>query len=145
MATHSSILAWEIPWTEEPGGLQSMGLQNLTWLSDQAHTFHCFPLFLCIFHLGRPYFSLLFSVTLHSDEYIFPFLSCLSFLFFSQLLVKPPGATTLPSCISFFLGMVLVTASDIMLWASIHSSLGIITLSYSYFYGFPLLVLCRDT
>ena len=29
MATHSSILAWRIPWTEEPGGLQSMGLQNL--------------------------------------------------------------------------------------------------------------------
>ena len=28
-ATHSSILAWEIPWTEEPGGLQSMGLQEL--------------------------------------------------------------------------------------------------------------------
>ena len=28
MATHSSILAWEIPWTEEPGGLQSMGSQK---------------------------------------------------------------------------------------------------------------------
>ena len=28
MATHSSILAWEIPWTEEPGGLQCMGLQR---------------------------------------------------------------------------------------------------------------------
>ena len=28
MATHSSILAWEIPWTEEPCGLQSMGLQK---------------------------------------------------------------------------------------------------------------------
>jgi len=27
MATHSSILAWEVPWTEEPGGLQSMGFQ----------------------------------------------------------------------------------------------------------------------
>ena len=27
-ATHSSILAWEIPWTEEHGGLQSMGLQS---------------------------------------------------------------------------------------------------------------------
>ena len=26
MATHSSILAWRIPWTEDPGGLQSMGL-----------------------------------------------------------------------------------------------------------------------
>ena len=29
IATHSSILAWRIPWTEEPGGLQSMGLQEL--------------------------------------------------------------------------------------------------------------------
>ena len=29
MATHSSILAWEIPWTEEPGRLQSMGLQRI--------------------------------------------------------------------------------------------------------------------
>ena len=30
MATHSSILAWRIPWTEEPGGLQSMGeISNL--------------------------------------------------------------------------------------------------------------------
>ena len=28
MATHSSILAWEIPWTEEPGGLQPLGLQD---------------------------------------------------------------------------------------------------------------------
>ena len=28
MATHASILAWEIPWTEEPGGLHSMGSQN---------------------------------------------------------------------------------------------------------------------
>ena len=29
MATHSSILAWRIPWTEEPEGLQSMGLQRV--------------------------------------------------------------------------------------------------------------------
>ena len=29
MATHSSILAWEIPWTEEPGGLQFKGLQRV--------------------------------------------------------------------------------------------------------------------
>ena len=29
IATHSSILAWRIPWTEEPGGLQSMGLQRV--------------------------------------------------------------------------------------------------------------------
>ena len=29
MAAHSSILAWKIPWTEEPGGLQSMGLKRV--------------------------------------------------------------------------------------------------------------------
>ena len=34
MATHSSSLAWRIPWTEEPGGLQSMGSQSRTGLSD---------------------------------------------------------------------------------------------------------------
>ena len=35
MATHSNTLAWEIPWTEEPGGLQSMGSQ--TRLSTLTH------------------------------------------------------------------------------------------------------------
>ena len=34
MATHSRILAWGVPWTEEPGGLQSMGSQSLTRLND---------------------------------------------------------------------------------------------------------------
>ena len=34
VATHSSILAWEIPWTEEPGSLQSCGCKNQTRLSD---------------------------------------------------------------------------------------------------------------
>ena len=38
MATHSSILAWEIPWMEEPGGLQSMGWQSWTQLSDFTFT-----------------------------------------------------------------------------------------------------------
>ena len=37
MATHSSILAWEIPWTEDPGGLQSMELQESD-MTDWAHT-----------------------------------------------------------------------------------------------------------
>ena len=38
MATHSCILAWGIPWTEEPGRLQSVGLQavGLDW-RDQSH------------------------------------------------------------------------------------------------------------
>ena len=37
MATHYSILAWKIPWMEEPGGLQSMGLQSRTLLSSFTH------------------------------------------------------------------------------------------------------------
>ena len=36
MATHSNILAWRIPWTEEPGGLQSIGSQRDTQLSRHA-------------------------------------------------------------------------------------------------------------
>ena len=39
MATHSSILAWRIPWTEEPGGLQSTLSQSWTRLSDFTFTF----------------------------------------------------------------------------------------------------------
>ena len=38
MATHSSILAWRIPWTKEPGRLQSMGSQEWTRLSDYTTT-----------------------------------------------------------------------------------------------------------
>ena len=36
MATHSSILAWRIPWTEDPGGLQSMSLQTVghNWVTE---------------------------------------------------------------------------------------------------------------
>ena len=34
MANHSSILAWKIPWTEEPGGLQSIGCKESEQLSD---------------------------------------------------------------------------------------------------------------
>ena len=53
IATHSSILAWRIPWTEEPGGLQSMGLQRVRqdWVTNtfvstvdafkNVHDFNC--------------------------------------------------------------------------------------------------------
>ena len=37
MATHSSILALEIPWTEEPGGVQARGSQSQTRLSMHSH------------------------------------------------------------------------------------------------------------
>ena len=64
--------------------------------------FYCFPLNLCIVPLRRSsYFSLLFSGTRHSLGFIFPFLSCFSRLFFSQLFVRPPQTTILLFCISF--------------------------------------------
>ena len=37
MASHSSVLAWRIPWTEEPGGLQYMGSQRLDMTERLAH------------------------------------------------------------------------------------------------------------
>ena len=40
MATHSSTLAWKITWTEEPGGLQSVGSLSQTQLSAFTFTFH---------------------------------------------------------------------------------------------------------
>ena len=46
MATHSSILAWRIPWTEEPGGLQSMKSQkSRTQLIDLNNNSQCFDFF----------------------------------------------------------------------------------------------------
>ena len=67
---------------------------------------HCYSLELCIV------------------RYTFLFLTCFSLLFFSQLFVRPPQITTLPSCISFIFRMVLVSASCTVLQISVHSSSG---------------------
>ena len=40
MATHSSVLAWRTSWTEEPGGLQSMGSPSQTGLNTHTHMIH---------------------------------------------------------------------------------------------------------
>ena len=47
MAAHSNILAWRIPWTEEPGGLQSMGLQKVEHdlVTKQQITTYCYQVF----------------------------------------------------------------------------------------------------
>ena len=42
MATHTSIIAWEIPWTEEPGGLQSMGSQTDTTQPLNNNNYPCY-------------------------------------------------------------------------------------------------------
>ena len=55
MAIHSGILGWEIPWREEPGGLQSMGSQRVghNWVTERASTHLIFTVFCCLFHLRR--------------------------------------------------------------------------------------------
>ena len=82
----------------------SLGISNfLDKIS--SFPFYCFPLVLCIDCWGRlSYLSLPFFGTLHSNRYIFPFLLCFLLLFFSQLFVRLPQITILPSCISFSWG-----------------------------------------
>ena len=74
--------------------------KSWTWLK-QVSMHAC--IFLIVLLRRLSYFSLLFR-PLHSFGYIFPFLLCLSLLFFSQQFLKPPQKTISPSCISFSLG-----------------------------------------
>ena len=79
----------------------SLGISNFLEEISSLFPFYCFPLILYIVHLKRlSYLSLLFSGTLHSDEYIFPFLCCLSLLF-SQLFLRPSKTTILLFCTCF--------------------------------------------
>ena len=102
----------------------SRGISN--FFEEISSLFHSivFLYFFCIVHFRRrSYLSLLlFFETLYSVGYIFPFSFAFHFSF--QLFIRPSQTTTLPSCISFFLGMVLVTISCTMLRTSVHSFSG---------------------
>ena len=84
--------------------------------------FCCSPLFLCIVHFRRPYLSVLFSGTLHSVGYIFPFLPCL--LLHSSAICKASSDNHFAFLHFFFLRMVLITPSCITARTSVHSSSG---------------------
>ena len=88
------IFAWSIP------------LVSLIFLKSlSSFPFYRFSVFLCTDRWGRlSCLSLLFFGTLHSNEYIFPFILFFSLLFFSQLFVRSPQAAILPFCISFSWG-----------------------------------------
>ena len=88
------IFAWNAP------------LVSLIFLKKSlSFSFYCFPLFLCIDCWGRlSYLSLLYSGTLLSNRYSFPFLFCFSLLFFPQLFVRAHQTTILPFYISFSWG-----------------------------------------
>ena len=81
MATHSSILAWRIPWTEEPGGLQSMGSQRVrcNWATNMppTHTYIrvCVCVCVCICVWGvciKAAWSVCFRLSPMWDIYKFP-------------------------------------------------------------------------
>ena len=63
MATHSSVLAWKIPWTEECGGLQSMGSKIIR--RDRA----CMHIDSIIDHLGYSVFFFFFLVMLEKSKF----------------------------------------------------------------------------
>ena len=93
MATHSSILGWRIPWTEEPGGPQSIGSQELD-TTEQLNHHHLFFSFLSSFHPhlspNQSYVSTLHNVfaILPPNEFIFLVLFCLLFFPPSHMLLK---------------------------------------------------------
>ena len=116
MATHSSILAWEIPWTEEPGGLQSMRSQRVRhdW-GDWECTYtlwndHCSKF--------RPYTLLMFI--LHPQE-----------LFIMQLEVCTPSSPwpTLPTL--QFPSLLAITYL-FSLWVYFHFGLSVLFLDPTY-------------
>ena len=76
MATHSSILAWEIPWPEEPGGLQSTGSHRVRrdWAATQQQQLECSAvLVLGVWQSGPPvthtYTPSLFRFFSHVGQY----------------------------------------------------------------------------
>ena len=98
MATRSSILAWKIPWTEEPGGLQSMGLQRLghDWAHTRALTYawihrmylsspHSLDSILPVDYLGK-YNWVWSSLAIHIMKHLFPLVER-----HSLMLQKPKG------------------------------------------------------
>ena len=73
MAPHSSTLAWNIPWTEEPGGLQSMGLQRVghtEQLSLSVFSFLSIPpfIYLLISSTNTPLYLSCVGYQTYSDE-----------------------------------------------------------------------------
>ena len=109
MATHSSILAWRIPWTEGPGGLQSMGSQRVgqDWTTKRAlvHT-HAHTCTHTHKHILLSFSPLLFTSLLSSTVCKASWDNHFAFLLF------------------FFFEMVLFAASCVMVQTSAHSSLG---------------------
>ena len=96
MATHPSILAWKISWTQEPGGLQSMGLQRVghDWATNThifIHTYMIYIFFKCFFIIF--YYKIL-NVTLYAIQW-----DLVVYLAYIQLFASAnPKLLIYPSC-----------------------------------------------
>ena len=105
MATHSSILAWEIPWIEEPGRLRTMGLQKVghNWMAEHALTHK------------KAYTCCAWNCYIFQDKYfIVPLLSCLNIprLFSRLSYYKNSGSfTSLVTLLSVFLFVTCLNVS----------------------------------
>ena len=88
------IFAWNVPWVSHIFLKRSLVFPILVF-SSISYIYHCRRL---------SYLSLLYFGTLHSNEYIFPFLLCFLLLFFSQLFVRPPQTAILFFCVAFSWG-----------------------------------------
>ena len=75
MATHSSILAWKIPWTEEPGVLQSIGMQRVRHNLETEHTHthtrkKCWPLEIFFSSMCSVWFFIFFLYAVHFGQFL---------------------------------------------------------------------------
>ena len=113
-----SVLYWAHLWMK-----YSLGISDfLEEISSLSHSIVFLYFFALITEEGF-LISLLFFGTLHSDEYIFPFVLCLLLLFYSQLFVRHPQTAILPFCISYswILILVLIPASCTISWTSFQA------------------------
>ena len=101
MATHSNILAWRIPWTKEPGGLQSTGWQRVRHNWNDLASRHCHSTY-------TVYFVFWFLPIRNSDGYWLETTS--SFLLMSFMLSSISQSTVADSCL--LLPLLLVSVSS---------------------------------
>ena len=120
MATHSSILAWKIPWTEEPGGLQSMGSHRVChdWVIEhQAYIHSVISQILC-----------------------FRFLFCLSCLYQSLWFFSPDKSWLSPECSSEHLdGWFHPSLLESVLGECVKNHLGNVFVFFVFFKAFCIL------
>ena len=159
MATHSSILAWKIPWMEEPGRLQSMGLQSQTWLSDFIFFFFllfniAIMLFQCFWKQHKIFSQqkcLLFSsihyiyycrqeslrrngVAIMVNSLYTIYIKHLAFVLDSTALGQSTGHLLLLSQVEVLSGLPKISKE--LLWTVFHFRLSFSTLRYIWVSGF---------